>query len=71
MIHADKAQEMVRLMQKRKDRDLYITALIEDGMFEEKIMYPAALCAEFCWDGESSCEEFMNRVALRDDITFA
>ena len=61
----------MRLMRTLKGGDLQVTALLEDGMFEREIMYPAALCAEFYWDGESSCEEIMNRVALRDDVTFA
>ena len=71
MIHADKAQEMVRLMQKRKDGDLYITALIEDGMFEEKIMYPAALYAEMLWDCNCDLKQMMSQVALRGYVEFA
>ncbi|MBO5269955.1 MAG: hypothetical protein J6B77_04160, partial [Clostridia bacterium] len=41
--HADYVSDMIRLMAKEKDGDLYITALVEDGMFEKEIMYPVAL----------------------------
>lgn len=71
MINADKAQDMVRLMQKCKDGDLYITALIEDGMFEEKIMYPAALYAEMLWDCSIDLKQMMSQVALRSYVEFA
>ena len=71
LTNADKAYEMTRLMQKRKDGDLYITALIEDGMFEEKIMYPAALYAEMLWDCSSDIRQIMSQVALRSYVEFA
>ena len=71
LTNADKACEMVRLMQRAKDGDLYVTALVEDGMFEEKIMYPVALFAEMLWDCESDLKEMMSQVALRSYVEFA
>lgn len=71
LVNADKAQEMVRLMQECKNGDLYITALIEDGMFEEKIMYPAALYAQMLWDCSGDLKQMMSQVALRSYVEFA
>ena len=71
LTNAPKAGEMMRLMAKETDGDTYVTALIEDGMFEREIMYPAAVSAEFMWDGESDFTDIMNRTALRSYVTFA
>jgi len=71
LAYADKAQEMVRLMQQEKQGDLCVTALVEDGMFEKEIMYPAALYAEMLWDAEADIKETLSMVALREYVTFA
>lgn len=69
--YADKAQEMVRVMAEAKKGDLYVTPLIEDGMFEENIMFPAALMCELLWDPNTDIKELMPQVALRSYIDFA
>lgn len=69
--HGDKAFRMIRLMQQCKQGDFVSTALVEDGMFEEQIMFPVALYAEMLWDGESNLKEIQQRVALRSNVTFA
>jgi len=71
LTNADKACDMIRYMAAETGGDLYIAPLIEDGMFEREIMYPAALCAEFLWDGESCCSDIVSRTALREYVTFA
>lgn len=71
LAYADKAQEMVRLMQKEKQGDLYITALVEDGMFETQIIYPVALYAEMLWNPDADFKETLSKVALRDYVEFA
>lgn len=71
LTNADKALEIVKTMAHRKQGDLYVTALVEDGMFEENIMYPVALYAEMLWDCEASVEELISDVALRSYVTFA
>lgn len=50
LTNADKAYDMVRTLADEMNGDLYITALVEDGMFEENIMYPVALYSEMLWD---------------------
>ena len=71
MTNADKACEMIRLMQRCKGGDMYATALVEDGMFGEKIMYPVALYAEMLWDCDSELRGMMSSVALRSYVEFA
>ncbi len=62
---------MVRPMAQVKDGDLYITGLVEDGVFGAQLMFPAALFGEMLWDNESTAEELISRTALRNDVTFA
>ncbi len=69
--NADKAYEMVQQMTALKQGDLYVTALVEDGMFEETIMYPVALYSEMLWDCEQDLKEMMSEVALREYVDFA
>ena len=46
LANADKAQEMIRAMCRVKNGELSLLALVEDGVFEDNIMYPVALFAE-------------------------
>ncbi len=71
LTHSDKAYEMIKLMADTKDGDLLITALVEDGVFEENIFFHVALYSEMLWDTNSEYKELVNEVALRDYITFA
>jgi hypothetical protein len=71
LTHADKVYEMIRAMSDAKNGNLTVTALVEDGMFEENIMYPVALYAEMLWDQKTPLSEMMTAVALRSYITFA
>ena len=71
LIHADKAQELIRQMCRARTGDLSLYALVEDGLFEENILYPAALCAEIYWDCERDIKQQMYEVALREYVTFA
>lgn len=71
LTNAEDAYEMTRTMATGKRGDLYITALVEDGMFEENIMYPVALYAEMLWDCNQDLKKMMSDVALRGYVTFA
>lgn len=71
LTNADKAHEMVKLMSDIKRGDLYITALVEDGMFEENIMFPVALFSEMMWDCNTDTDKMINEVALRNYVDFA
>jgi len=65
------ALEMVKIMASSKKEDLYVTALVEDGMFEENIMYPVALYSEMLWNCDEDLNKMMSEVALRSYVTFA
>jgi len=71
LINADKVLETIRLMAQKKGGDLYVSALVEDGMFEESLMYVVALYAEMLWDAEADVKKLMFDVALRENIVFA
>lgn len=71
LIHADKAYEMVQEMYRLKDGELCVFALVEDGMFEENIMYPVALFAEMLWNCHTDMETLTRNVALRSYVDFA
>ena len=71
LINADKAYDAVKLMSKLKNGNLCITALVEDGMFEENIMYPVALYSEMMWNTNENIKDMMAEVALRDFVDFA
>lgn len=69
--NGDKALEMVRLMQKNTKRDIVVTALVEDGMFERNIYFPAALMGMMMWEKEMSFEEIMCEAGLNRFVVFA
>lgn len=71
LVTADKAYDMVKTMCSETNGDLYITALVEDGMFEENIMYPVALYSEMLWDAEGDLKEMISQVGLRNYVEFA
>lgn len=65
--NADYAYKMVRLIKQANENSM-ITALVEDGMFEENIQFPVALFGEMMWDHDSSVDALMTAVALRRDV---
>lgn len=71
LTNADKAYDMVKQLNAIKDGKLDITALVEDGMFEENIIFIVALYAEMLWDCDKALPEMINEVALRSYIEFA
>ncbi len=71
MTNADKALDMVKTMCDETNGNLYITALVEDGMFEENIMFPVALFSEIMWDCNADVKKLTSDVALRSYVEFA
>ena len=47
-----------------------ITALLEDGMFEEKLNFPMALYAEMLWDSNQEIDDILCNTSLRPDVDF-
>ena len=71
LVNGEKAWEMVREMHRLKEGKLSAFALVEDGMFEENIMYPVALYSEMLWDCQTPYDAIIKEVALRSYVTFA
>ncbi|MBQ3489386.1 MAG: hypothetical protein IJA86_02220 [Clostridia bacterium] len=71
MAYADKALETVRTMCNCKNGDLCVYALVEDGMFEENLMWPVALYAQMLWDCGEALPDLISRTALRSNVIFA
>lgn len=69
--NADKALEMLEEMRRLKGGNLSVDALVEDGVFEETVMYPVALQAEMLWDTTTPLKKLLKEVALRSYVTFA
>lgn len=68
--NADKALEMVQEMHRLKEGRLSVDALVEDGLFEENVMYPVALYAEMLWNKDVELKSVMREVALRSYVAF-
>lgn len=71
LTNADKAYEITEVIAKIKKGNADITALVEDGMFEENIMFPIALYSEMMWDTNYNLNSMINEVAMRQYVTFA
>jgi hypothetical protein len=71
LTNADKAFEITKEIAEIKGGRADITALVEDGMFEENIMFPIALYSEMLWDCKTELSDMINEVALRNYVTFA
>lgn len=69
--NADVAYDMIKQMANSFQGDLYISALVEDGMLESSIMYPVALYSEMLWDTERDIKELQSSIALRNYVEFA
>ena len=70
MANGDRALETVGRMCRAKGGDLSVFALVEDGMFEESIMYPVVLYSEMLWNCEEDIKELMRTVSLRSYVSF-
>ncbi len=53
---------------RRSNPDTMVTALIEDGMFEEEIHKSAAIFAGMLWDTESDVDELVLKASIRNDV---
>ena len=69
--HAAEAQGMVQTLAEANHGDLVLCTLVEDGVFEENVMYPVALYAEMMWNPDEDISRMINDVALRSYVDFA
>ena len=53
------------------DENTLAAALVEDGVFEEKVWFPVALYAEILWNPNRDIETIATETALIPAVTFA
>lgn len=70
MINGDYALKMFKALIDVKGGNLSINVLIEDGMFEEQIMYQAALFSEMIWDCGADYNDLVRDVVIREYVEF-
>lgn len=70
LINGEYALKTFRELIKAKNGNLSINVLIEDGMFEEKIMYQAALFSEMIWDSKADYNDLVRGVTVREYVEF-
>ena len=67
--NASYALDMIRIFANEGNKDLCITALVEDGGFEARLPYPVALWAQMLWDPAQNVNDILCDVALRPDVS--
>lgn len=71
LANADMCQTAIRVLCEAKDGKLAISALVEDGMFEESVKFPVALYAEILWNPHGDIKQQIREVSLRNYVEFA
>ncbi len=66
--NGDKVQEMIQLLHKQTGGNMWMTDLVEDGMFEEIIYLPVAIFGELMWDPYIDFKKLYNLVTLRRNV---
>ena len=62
---------MINEMYRLKNGALSVVALVEDGVFEDEILYPVALYSEMLWDCDAQLDTLIKEVSMREYVTFA
>lgn len=68
--NAEYARKMIAYIA-TKGKNSIIQSLVEDGMFENKIMFPIALFAELLWDANGDIGNIIEDVSKYPCVTFA
>lgn len=53
------------------ESDTLVSALVEDGVFDEKVWFPVAVYAEILWNPHRDIEDIMTKAALIPAVYFA
>ncbi len=69
--NADYAVGMLDQIKQLTQGNARVQMLVEDGFFEEKIYFPAALCAQLMWDTQENGSTVIREVALFPQVKFA
>lgn len=63
-------QKMLKTLCDAKNGNLYVTGLVEDGMFEEKVFMPVAMFGELMWNPNLDLTKEYNLITLRHYVEF-
>ena len=55
----------------KNGKDVILQALVEDGMFENEIVFPVALYADLLWNPNRDIDEIIEYVAKYPCVKFA
>jgi len=64
-------QDTVKAIVENNTGRVSIVALVEDGLWEERMWQPVAMYAELLWNPYEPSEEVIKKVALTSDSYFA
>lgn len=67
---AETARDFINLMIDNTKGKLYLTSLLEDSMFEDKLYYPVVLLSELMWDNETPLKEIEKMALMRSDAEY-
>ena len=67
---SDSIREIINLMIENTKGNIILTALLEDGMFEDKLYYPVILLSEMMWDNKTPLKEIEKLALMRSDAEF-
>ncbi len=68
--NADKSHTMIKILRDETEGNTSVTALIEDGLFEEKINFGAAVMGLSMWDCDRDIKDIMCDAALMPNVDF-
>ncbi|MBR3805053.1 MAG: hypothetical protein IKJ14_06890, partial [Clostridia bacterium] len=64
------AQKMIKMLAEKTNGNMWMTDLVEDGVFEEKIYLPTAIYGELMWNPDIDFEYLYKLVTLRWNVEF-
>jgi len=71
LVNAEACREVIAEFKAATDGTCHLCALVEDGLFDVKLWYPVALCAEIMWNCDANVSELVRDVAQRPCVAFA
>ncbi len=64
------AQKMIKMLADKTGGNMWMTDLVEDGMFEEKIYLPVAIFSELMWEPDIDFEKLYKLITLRPNVEY-
>jgi len=71
LVNSEACREVIAEYKRATDGNCHLCALVEDGLFDAKLWYPVALCAEIMWSCNADIAELVRDTAQRPCVAFA